>query len=469
MGASLSQITTMQRDATCAVFNPSMTRIALFRSDFFRRSDPTLLTWCGWLVVAVAFSVPLGSALSNVLGGALLLTLIAAGGYLEHWQRWRVHPFALVTLILFAVIFLGASYSNAPSDEIRRALTKYSRLLYAPIAIAVLTDAQWRKRALLAWMSAMLITLVLSYVHVFWAFPFGKARLAHELDDHFVFKHHITQNVMMSVFFVAAFAEAWRCRTRKKGGALVDCGWFWVLLAIAAAVNILYFVHGRAGYVTLLVNLIVVAIVAFAAARDTRLRLAAGTLVAVAVVAALASDIVRERFHTAFSEVESSQELGIKTSIGQRMEYASKSIELVQARPVLGWGAGSYAMEYCRIAKSPEWCKIGSYNPHNQFLFFAVQFGLLGLATLIAWLITAGWVMRKLPLGDKLVGYSLLATLLVHCMLDSPLFIVTEGTWYPLMLGIFAAGAYCKNSKPVQGFSKREAASATASTDGHSG
>lgn len=446
-----------------------MTRIALFRSDFFRRSDPTLLTWCGWLVVAVAFSVPLGSALSNVLGGALLLTLIATGGYLEHWQRWRVHPFALVTLILFAVIFLGASYSNAPSDEIRRALTKYSRLLYAPIAIAVLTDAQWRKRALLAWMSAMLVTLILSYVHVFWAFPFGKARLAHELDDHFVFKHHITQNVMMSVFFVAAFAEAWRCRTRKKGGALVDCGWFWVLIAIAAAVNILYFVHGRAGYVTLLVNLIVVAIVAFAAARDTRLRLAAGTLVAVAVVAALASDIVRERFHTAFSEVESSQELGIKTSIGQRMEYASKSIELVQARPVLGWGAGSYAMEYCRIAKSPEWCKIGSYNPHNQFLFFAVQFGLLGLATLIAWLITAGWVMRTLPLGDKLVGYSLLATLLVHCMLDSPLFIVTEGTWYPLMLGIFAAGAYCKNSKPVQGFSKREAASATASTDGHSG
>ena len=73
--------------------------------------------------------------------------------------------------------------------------------------------------------------------------------------------------------------------------------------------------------------------------------------------------------------------------------------------------------------------------------------------------------MRKLPLGDKLVGYSLLATLLVHCMLDSPLFIVTEGTWYPLMLGIFAAGAYCKN----QALSSDEAASATALTDGHSG
>ena len=439
-----------------------MTPIALFRSDFLRRPEPTLLNWCGWLVVAVAFSVPLGSAASNILGGALLLTLIATGGYLAHWRRWRVHPFALATLILFAVIFMGASYSNAPSEEIRRALTKYSRLLYAPIAIAVLTDERWRRRALLAWMLAMLITLALSYLHIVWAFPFAKLRQPHELDDHFVFKHHITQNVMMSVFFVAAFAEAWRCRL---AGSQAARGWAWVAVAAAAAVNILYFVHGRAGYITLLVNLIVIAFLAFAAARDIRLRMAAAALVVIALTAATASDMVRERLRTAFSEAESSHEQGIKTSIGQRMEYASKSIELVQARPVLGWGAGSYAMEYCRIAKSLEWCKIGSYNPHNQFLFFAVQFGLLGLAALIAWLLTAGWVMRKLPLGDKLVGYSLLATLLVHCVLDSPLFIVTEGTWYPLMLGIFAAGAYCKNQAP----SSAEAASATASTVGHSG
>ena len=439
-----------------------MTPIALFRSDFLRRPEPTLLNWCGWLVVAVAFSVPLGSATSNVLGGALLLTLIATGGYVVHWQRWRVHPFALATLILCAVIFLGASYSNAPAEEIRRALVKYSRLLYAPIAIAVLTDERWRRRALLAWMSAMLITLALSYLHVVWAFPFGKIHQPHELDDHFVFKHHITQNVMMSVFFVAAFAEAWRCRLAGEQAAR---GWTWVAVAAAAAINILYFVHGRAGYITLLVNLIVIAIVAFVAARDTRLRMAAAALMVVALVAASASEMVRERLHTALSEAESSQEQGIKTSIGQRMEYASKSIELIESRPVLGWGAGSYAMEYCRIAKSPEWCKIGSYNPHNQFLFFAVQFGLLGLVALVAWLFTAGWVMRALPLGDKLVGFSLLATLLVHCLLDSPLFIVTEGTWYPLMLGIFAAGAYCKN----QAASKGDAASTTASTEGHSG
>ena len=439
-----------------------MTALTVLRSDFLDRTDPTLARCCGWLTVAVAASIPLGTATTNVLGALLLIALILAGGYKTHWQRWRVHPFAIATLVLCAVIFIGISYSNAPMDEIVRALKKYARLLYAPIAIAVLVDGRWRRRALLAWMAAMLLTLVLSYIHAVWAFPLARATREHELNDHYIFKHHITQNVMMSVFAVAAFAEAWRLRART------DSRWriyAWMCIAFAAAINILFFVWGRAGYLTLFVNLLVVALVAFMAARDTRLTWVAGGLITVVFAAAATSDMVHQRFHAAVSEVESSQERGIATSIGQRMEYASKSVDLIEARPVLGWGTGSYAMEYCRIAKSAEWCKLGSYNPHNQFLFFAVQFGMLGLVALLAWLVTAGLSLRRLPIHEQLVGYSLLATLVVHSLLDSPLYIVTEGTWYPLMLGIFAAGAYPQ----AAALSSDVARSATMPTEGHSG
>jgi O-antigen ligase len=438
-----------------------MTRHTWLRRDFFVTSDPRLANWCGWLVVAVAASVPLGSAASNVLGGALFVMLLAAGGYQEHWQRWRANPFAIATLLLFAVIFLGISYSHAPFDEIRRSLTKYSRLLYAPIAISVLLDGRWRRRALLAWMGSMLLTLALSYLHSVWQFPLARATREGEVGDHFIFKHHITQNVMMSVFVVAAFAEAWRLRLAE---GMTRRAWLWVVITIAAVINVLFYVLGRAGYLTLVVNLVVVAAVAFVAARDTRLLAFVGAIIVVVIAAAASSDAVRQRFHTAISEVESSQERGITTSIGQRMEYASKSIELIEARPILGWGTGSYAMEYCRIARSPEWCKLGAYNPHNQFLFFAVQFGALGLLALIGWLVTAAYVIHRLPPGEQMMGFALLATLIVHSLLDSPLYIVTEGTWYPLMLGIFAAGAY-----PGRSESAAMAAAATASTDGQSG
>ncbi len=438
----------------------------LLRHDFLDRPHPVLARWSAIWVVAVAASVPLGSAATNVLGGCLLLTLIAAGGYRAHWQRWRRHPFALATLVLCAVIFLGVSYSHAPADEIRRSLTKYARLLYAPIAIACLTDATWRRRALLAWMAAMLLTLALSYVHVLWAFPLARATRELQFGDHYIFKHHITQNVMMSVFVIAALAEAWRLRLTlavKPDATSRRLCVAWLVVAVLAAINVLFFVLGRAGYLTLLVNLAVLPVVAMVSARDRRLLLVTAALALVATVAAVSSESVEQRFHNAISEVESSQEHGITTSIGQRMEYASKSLELIAKRPLLGFGTGSYAMEYCRIAKSAEWCRLGAYNPHNQFLFIAVQFGLLGLAALLAWLVSAGRAIARLPLPEQMVGFALLATLIVHSLLDSPLYIVTEGTWYPLLLGILAAGAY----DDVR--NKSAASAATSSTDGQSG
>ena len=440
-----------------------MTRIRLFRSDFFGRIEPTLGLWCAWLVVAVAASVPLGTAASNVLGGALLLTLIAAGGYKVHWQRLRVHPFALVTLALCVVIVLGVVYSNASAEEIQRALKKYVRLLYVPIAILLLVDERWRRRALLAWMAAMLLTLALSYLHAAWAFPLARSTREGEWGDHYIFKHHITQNVMMSVFVVAAFAEAWRLRTQASAQWRIFA---WIAVALAAAINILFFVWGRAGYLTLFVNLCVV-LGLLVLARDKLATFVAAGLIALTLGAASLSGSLHQRFNAAISEVESAQELGIDTSMGQRIEYASKSVDLIAARPVLGWGTGSYAMEYCRIAKSPEWCKRGSYNPHNQFLFFAVQFGGVGVLALVVWLVAAGVTLRRLPLSEQLVGYAVLATLVVHSLVDSPLYIVTEGIWYPLMLGIFAAGAY--QPSPDTPDSSDNARAATSSADGHAG
>ena len=123
-----------------------------------------------------------------------------------------------------------------------------------------------------------------------------------------------------------------------------------------------------------------VALVAFIAARDRRLMLVAASFVAVAALAAAESDSVQQRLHVAISEVESSA--GARHHHVDRPAYGIRpQIDRTDPRTTraLGWGTGSYAMEYCRIAKSPEWCKLGAYNPHNQFLFFAAQFGLLGL------------------------------------------------------------------------------------------
>ncbi len=425
--------------------------------------------WAQWLVVALAAAVPLGSATSNIISGALLLAWIAAGGFVERWQRIRVHPFALASLGLWLLILAGALWSSSPWDESWRNIEKYARLLLAPIVISLIVDERWRRRALFAWMAAMALTLALSYLHALWAFPLARATRDGALGDHYVFKHHITQNVMMSVFAVAALAEAMR---RWIGHP--HLAWFrdrvglgWLALALLAAFNVLFLVQGRTGYVTLFANMAVVALVLL---RLKRLALLAPVLFIVLAVSAVSSDTLRERTLEAVAEASAVREGASLTSIGRRAEFVQRSWELIRERPLLGWGTGAYAEHFCRVARSPEWCSVGHYNPHNQFAFIGVQLGLVGLLALLVWLAAALASVWRLEPTERVLGLSLVNTFAIHSLLDSPLYIATESVWYPLHLALVSALAWRSQRAPDQGSeSKAVASSNTRSTDGHSG
>jgi O-antigen ligase len=411
----------------------------LLRSDYWQNPQPTLFAAAAWLLVLSAFVIPLGSATMNIVGAATLAMVIAAGGFAQHWQRVRSHPFALASLALAFALLIGIAWTSAENGEASRILEKHLRVMYAIFALVLLVDERWRKRALYAWMAAMALTLFLSYVHSVWAFPLARATREAVSGDHYIFKHHITQNVMMSVFVVAALCEAmraWRDRvlsaeTRHRRS------YVWLAIVVAGGINVYFFVAGRTAYLTLLANLVVVCIVLL----HGRYRWMVGIAVGVVVALALAmSGSVRERFDAVIDEVESHQSTGAKTSAGQRLEFGRRSLELISAKPILGWGTGSYAREYCRVATSVDWCRIGAYNPHNQFLFFGVQLGALGVLVYLAWLASAAFCLRRAAAPERALGFAVLTTLLIHSLLDSPLYIVTEGAWYPLMLGILTAG-----------------------------
>lgn len=368
----------------------------------------------------------------NIVSAMLLICLVLAGGYGQHLARIRSQPFAIASAGLLLLLITGMLWTTGPPNEAMRIVEKHARILCAVFAVMLLLDEKWQRRALMAWFASMLLTLGLSYLHSLWAFPLARATRDGLVGDHVIFKHHITQNVMMSVFVIAAACEVIRSRQQ---GDLRRALW-WTALTAGSVINIIFFVAGRTGHLTLAINLLVVCV---ALLRGRQRLLVGAVAVGVLALMASASDRIRMGIDTAVSEVESRDATGIDTSIGQRLGYAQTSIELIKARPFLGWGTGSYATEFCRIAETAEWCVRGSYNPHNQFLFFGVQLGALGILAYVAWLLTAAWALRKQPPLTRALGFCVLATLVVHSMLDSPLYIVTEGAWYPLMLGILTA------------------------------
>jgi O-antigen ligase len=406
--------------------------IPFIRSDFISVGDPTRLNVARWFVVALAASVPLGSATMNIMSACLLLAVIVAGGYRQHVVRIRSNLFAIASISLLLLLAFGTTWSTGPSHEAIRMTEKHARILLGVFAVITLLDARWQRRALMGWMAAMALTLVLSYVHSIWAFPLARATREAVSGDHYIFKHHITQNVMMSVFVVAALCEA--LRARQQGQARNAS--LWLAMATLAVFNIVFFVAGRTGHLTLLINLVVICVLLL---RGRRALVAGAVMGIVMLVLATQSEHFRTGISAAVTEIETRQETGAETSVGQRLGFAEASLTLIAERPLIGWGTGSYAQEYCRIVATPQWCKTGSYNPHNQFLFFGVQLGLLGLVAYLLWFASAAWMLRRQPPLTRALGFCVLATLLVHSMLDSTLYIVTEGAWYPLMLGILTA------------------------------
>ncbi len=427
--------------------------------DAWRDRQPQAEHAACWLVVALAVAVPLGSATANILTVLLLLTWLAAGAFRLRWQHIRAHPFALASIGLWLLILIGASWSEAPWSESWRNIEKYARVLLVPIVISLITDPVWRRRALLAWLGAMLITLALSYLHVFWAFPWARATRELAQGDHYIFKHHITQNVMMSVALVACVAEAlrhWHDRTHPWRA------WLWLALAIAAGFNVLFLVQGRTGYLTLFANLIVVALVLV---RLRRVALLAPVLIVALAVGALTSDTLRQRTDAALREAVAVREGADLSSIGMRAEFLARSAELIRERPVFGWGTGSYASQWCRVAISPDWCRVGAYNPHNQFVFFGVQLGALGMLALLVWMGSAFWACLRQRTSERLLGLTLITTFLIHAMLDSPLYVATESVWYPLHLALVTAWV----AEPQGSANRAETSSDTRARLGHSG
>ncbi|MCS6996954.1 MAG: O-antigen ligase family protein [Casimicrobiaceae bacterium] len=388
-----------------------------------------------WLVVALAFAVPLSSAASNVISALLVLAWLAAGELRARWQRIRAHPLALASIGLWLLIVCAASWSPVPWGESWRHIEKYARLLLVAIVVSVVVDEQWRRRALMAWAAAMLLTLGLSYVHALWPFPGARATRELAVGDHYIFKHHITQNVMMSVFAVVALAEAVR---RSLSGGLTPGVMLWLLLAVLSVANILFFVQGRTGYLTLLVNLLLVAVLLL---RVRRWALAAPALLVAFGAAAMSSELVRERTRMALEEARAGGETAVETSVGRRAEFARLSWELIRERPFMGWGTGAYGEQFCRVAKTSVWCEVGRYNPHNQWLFLGVQLGALGLIGLALWWVIACASVWRLDPLDRLVGVALVATFAVHSLVDSPLYIATESVWYPLHLALLTTPA----------------------------
>lgn len=374
------------------------------------------------------FFMPISTAATNIFMGLTLIAWLLSGGFRLRLESLRGNQFVYATVALVILVCIGGTYSTGSPEDIGYQIHKYAKLLMMLPAITLLQEDKWRQRGLAAFTAAMLLTLGLSLLSVVWPLPFVRGTENGPSNNHFVFRDHIAQNLMMS-FFVLVMAV--RARFHSSSGKRLL---YWAL-ALLSIIDILFFVLGRTGYVSLALN----AIVFWFFLESARQRIAVAIIVAlIAIMTLQLSSGFRNRIDLAIQEYQEHEKKEL-SSVGQRIEFVKKGMRLIMERPVTGFGTGSYKTEFCRVADSPEWCTAGGFHPHNQFIAFGVQLGAIGI---LGYLLFLGVCVKQaltLPTSEKIMGVGLVATLLADSIFHAPLFLISEAAFFILLLPIFMA------------------------------
>lgn len=388
------------------------------------------LIWMfAWALPALYLLFPTVMVLSNVMMLLVLLgfavTVSKNDLAAKNWSwpaRWL--------LAMFAMVLIGIFYTAAPWSWVEVNLGKYAKFVYAIVLMLLLAQQPvLQKRALTAFVVAMLFILISTWLNVWFVLPWSVTKQPGWGVSHHVFGDYITQNVMMSFFVVVALSKI-------KRPLIESASWMWLLVALLAAVSITHLSNGRTGLLLLFAGLI-----GFITIRLKRKQVwfALPVMVAVILIALSSSKVLSDRFALGWNEFVN-RDADVLTSVGHRAYNYKKTPRLIAESPIVGHGTGAYHVEICRFVDKPEWCNIFNWHPHNQFLLFAADHGLVGLLLYVALLASLYRVACSSNQAQaKVMLIALTNILIADGMFNAPLFSSIESHFFLYMMALLVA------------------------------
>ncbi|MCE4542385.1 MULTISPECIES: O-antigen ligase family protein [Caballeronia] len=390
-----------------------------------------------WFALITLSLIPISTAGVNVGSAAFALFAFISP---EVWRRAR--PLltwtagATAALALFVVLSLSLAYSSAGFAEAFDFLMKYRKLLFIPLLLLVFADDAGKlfaRAAVWSLFATLVLSMVLTYTNAFGWTSLGPMHADDPVRRPWVFKDHISGGLMMAFlvclsFALAKAASGWRSKVLY-------------LVALLALINVLFVLQGRTGQVVAIAYVAIYLVVQAAQFRryDKRSRLLAGVGVAAVCVCIAAFVLYAKdrRLADTAQEVSQFETQNKNTSMGVRLLFYRRSIELMSHRPIAGYGVGSVRTQFERLASA----QTGGHaamagNPHNEFFLMGVQLGLIGVALFVWFLIAIGRECRRLAEPAKLIAIGYLFAFVLGCLANSLLLNFTEGNLFVFLIGV---------------------------------
>lgn len=374
--------------------------------------------------VLLGFVVPISTFATQVVLLFLIASWFLAGSLKEKIQLILNHPVSQATLFFFGAFIVGSLYSQASSSDNIWMLEKMGKLLYIPFLLPIMQAEKWRRVALLAFLSAMVLTLGLSMLKTYGGFSVFTTRFTATC----VFRDHIFTNLMMAF---ASFMVGHLLLNQKNGFIRMGLG---VLLA-GLVFYILFMSQGRSGYVVFSVLCLL-----WGLQRSSIKGLAIGCL-SLSLLLGLAyfnSHAFQERITSVKQDIEKYTHGDPQTSVGERLEFLNQTWRLSKQRLWFGYGTGSFKAVYQDHATTNQ--LIPSRNPHNEYLNILFQLGVFGLAIFVGFFIYLFKWSFALPRPENWFAQGIVVAMMTGCLANSWLMDFTSGYFFVMIIA-FCFGA----------------------------
>ena len=381
-------------------------------------------------VGCLAFSVSLGVALTSL--SCLLLVLITfvkfvfncinklSSESLDSQPTKSSELFTIWAILLGLVwIVLSTIWSIASWNQIGKELIRSARLLVSPFVFYVISTRPQALIVLTCWVYGQMFVLISSY-GLWLGLPEPWATSGYAVTYFTPYSNTLDQPIMSSVavaliwFFRDHFCFVWGkalgIKERFHAQLVV------IFLLLLFSVNVCFLMIGRSGMLSMIIVMTSIGLQSLPT-KSKKYALFFPFLIFGALY--FSSERFHDRIQKIPYEISEFRNNKIETSQAIRLEFWYRSIQAIEAKPILGYGVGSWPSAYILALRGERGFQADS--PHQQFLLWWVEEGVVGFLFLIAIYLSILRDSCNLENPAKFALVSLMAVLTFTSLMNCPL------------------------------------------------
>jgi O-antigen ligase len=337
------------------------------------------------LLFLIGFSLPVSTALQNVLMIALLVIILAKSIYRNNIWTVKKNVANLWCLLLYLLFIVRSYHSHATIHQIVHQLKVFAWAIYLPILYVYMrTNYRYHQYVLYGILSGALLSLIFSYGC--WAFNYPilhGAKFASWANIWAPFRAHSIHCMFLAIL------SAWclynilnqQCSNKIKILSLT--------IIILSSINVYYMISSltgnfifaiaigltllqknfKKGVIVFLSILLVITPLLFFSSKNFRVK----------IINSWNSTLAFEQ-HQIPTTINTTEDNN--SSLLLRWNFYDYSWQIIKHSFWTGYGTGSFENEYKKITHGNE--LISTKNPHSDYLLVMIELGIIAIILLIA-------------------------------------------------------------------------------------